>query len=72
MKKLICICNVYRDCKEEAVYIRHTQFAGSNPLCEKHAREDINFLKDDSYVDWEILKKNIALAFWAVDIETAL
>lgn len=50
-----CSGNAYTDCIEEATYIRHTQFAGSHPLCEKHAREDLDFMKNDSYVDWEIL-----------------
>jgi esterase/lipase len=48
-----CMGNAYEDCKEVAVYIRHTQFAGSHPLCEKHAKEDETFLCTNSYQDWE-------------------
>jgi len=51
-----CIGNAYEDCTDNAVYIRHTQFAGSHPLCEKHASEDENFLKTDSYQSWEKLE----------------
>ena len=35
--------------------ILDTHSLGSHPLCEKHAREDLDFMKNDSYVDWEIL-----------------
>jgi hypothetical protein len=52
---MICIGNAYEDCDEPAKYIRHTQFAGDHYLCEKHAREDPDFLKDDSYTDWSKL-----------------
>lgn len=34
-----CLGGPYGPCDEPAAYIRHTQFAGSHPLCEKHARE---------------------------------
>lgn len=47
---MICI-----DCDKEAKYIRHTQFAGSHPFCEEHAREQKGFLCNDSYESWEIL-----------------
>ena len=50
-----CIGDVYDDCGEPAVYIRHTQFAGSHPLCEKHAKEDKDFMKNSSYAYWELL-----------------
>ena len=50
-----CIGGVYDSCEKEASYIRHTQFAGSHPLCEKHAKEDENFMKNDSYVVWKKL-----------------
>lgn len=49
--------NAYENCDQEAVFIRHTQFAGSHPLCEKHAKEDENFLANDSYESWELIKK---------------
>lgn len=52
MEKEICIGNAYDDCNEEASYIRHTQFAGSHPLCENHAKEDKDFMKSDSYMYW--------------------
>ena len=48
-----CIGDAYGDCENEASYIRHTQFAGSHPLCEKHAKEDKNFMVSDSYQVWE-------------------
>lgn len=50
-----CIGNAYRNCDKEASYIRHTQFAGSHPLCSEHAEEDKDFMKNDSYTDWEKL-----------------
>lgn len=50
-----CIGNGYESCDKKAEYIRHTQFAGSHPLCEKHAREDEEFLFNDSYQSWEKL-----------------
>lgn len=50
-----CMGDAYEDCKEEAAYIRHTQFAGSHPLCEKHAKEDDKFMQNDSYQVWEKL-----------------
>jgi len=50
-----CIGDAYDDCGEPAVYIRHTQFAGSHPLCEKHAKEDKDFMKNSSYAYWELL-----------------
>ena len=56
-KKLMCCGNAYEDCEEEAVYIRHTQFAGSHPLCEKHAKSEEDFLVDDSCTDWEKIEK---------------
>lgn len=48
-----CMGNAYSNCCNPARYIRHTQFAGSHPLCETHAREDKDFLVDDSYKVWE-------------------
>lgn len=50
-----CIGGIYENCDEDAKYIRHTQFAGSHPLCEKHAREDEDFMVNDSYIGWETL-----------------
>lgn len=44
------------NCLNPVRYIRHTQFAGSHPLCEKHARQDKRFLQDDSYMEWEIVE----------------
>lgn len=52
---MICIGNSYFDCTKEATYIRHTQFAGSHPLCDEHAQEDKNFLVNDSYTCWEVV-----------------
>lgn len=42
-------------CENQADYIRHTQFAGSHPLCEEHAKQEKDFMKDDSYTSWQIL-----------------
>ena len=42
-------------CDAEAKYLRYTQFAGTHPLCDTHAREDSEFLVDNSYVCWEVL-----------------
>jgi len=53
--KETCIGNMYGDCDKEAAFIRHTQFAGSHPLCEKHAREDPEFMMGTSYQFWEKL-----------------
>lgn len=52
---MICMGNSYFDCTKEATYIRHTQFAGSHPLCDEHAQEDKNFLVNDSYTCWEVI-----------------
>jgi len=49
MEKQICIGDAYTDCQEEALYVRHTQFAGSHPLCLLHAMKDKDFLRNDSY-----------------------
>lgn len=51
-----CIGNAYGSCDNDALFIRHTQFAGSHPLCELHAKEDKDFMKDDSYQFWEKIK----------------
>jgi hypothetical protein len=59
-KKLVCIGDAYGDCNELALYIRHTQFAGSHPLCAFHAIKDKDFLKEDSYEFWEKLTKEIS------------
>jgi len=52
-----CFGNAYEDCDKKAEYIRHTQFAGSHYLCEPHAQEDENFMKNDSYTCWVKLKE---------------
>jgi len=41
------------DCEEPAVWIRHTQFAGSHPFCDKHAKEEEDFGVSDSYEVWK-------------------
>ena len=46
------------DCEESATWIRHTQFAGSHPFCEKHAKLQADFYDSDSYLDWEELKED--------------
>ena len=42
-------------CEEQATWIRHTQFAGDHPFCEKHAKLETDFNDSDSYLDWEEL-----------------
>jgi len=56
MSKVNCIaCD---DTPEPAMYIRYTQFAGDHPLCEKHAKEDKNFMNDDDYAFWEVIESD--------------
>lgn len=43
-------------CGDKTFAIRHTQFAGSHPYCEKCAKKESDFMcETDSYKDWEIL-----------------
>lgn len=42
-------------CEREAEWIRHTQFAGSHPFCDQHARLEKNFPDSNSYIWWENL-----------------
>lgn len=51
-----CMGNAYEDCDQEAKYLRLTQFAGTHPLCEKHAKEDVDFMKSDSYTAWKVIE----------------
>lgn len=55
MDVLFCTGDMYESCHEPAKFIRHTQFAGSHPLCEKHAKEDREFMINNSYQVWERL-----------------
>ena len=48
-----CIGSAYTDCDAFAKYVRHTQFAGTHFLCERHAKEDPNFMVNDSYESWQ-------------------
>ena len=43
------------ECSSLATWIRHTQFAGDHPLCDKHAKEDPEFLVNNSYTCWQQL-----------------
>lgn len=43
-------------CEKNARWVRHTQFAGSHPFCDEHAREEPDFKENDSYEDWEDLE----------------
>ena len=43
-------------CEEPAVWIRHTQFAGDHPFCDKHAKLEEDFGENDSYTFWSELK----------------
>lgn len=49
-EKLECL-----ECGEHADWVRHTQFAGSHPFCDKHARAEEDFEEEDSYKFWEDL-----------------
>jgi endogenous inhibitor of DNA gyrase (YacG/DUF329 family) len=40
------------ECNEPAEWIRHTQFAGNHPFCDKHARQETDFGENDSYTYW--------------------
>jgi len=44
------------ECDEPASWIRHTQFAGDHPFCDKHAKLEEDFGENDSYTFWEELK----------------
>ena len=39
-------------CDRPAVWIRATQFAGDHPFCEEHARQESDFMVNDSYEFW--------------------
>lgn len=43
-------------CDTPAVWIRHTQFAGSHPFCDKHANLEKDFKDENSDNYWENLK----------------
>lgn len=43
-------------CELRAQYLRHTQFAGSHPLCEEHAKADPEFMSNESDNGWEKLE----------------
>ena len=47
-----CIGNPYGQCDNPVSYVRHTQFSGSHPLCEYHAKEDPDFM-DNTQLSWE-------------------
>jgi hypothetical protein len=51
----ICCGGPYDKCNSAAVWVRHTQFAGSHFFCDKHARAEKDFCVNDSYQDWENL-----------------
>jgi len=44
------------ECDQPAAYIRHTQFAGDHPYCQKHAWQEKDFGEDDSYTYWSSTK----------------
>ena len=54
---MICIGSAYEECTEPAHYVRHTQFTGSHPFCKRHAEQEKDFLKEDSYTSWEKIEK---------------
>lgn len=53
MERLTCIGTAFVECELPASYVRHTQFAGSHPFCEKHALAEKGFGVEDSYQSWE-------------------
>lgn len=44
------------ECDNHAVWMRNTQFAGTHPYCDKHARAQSDFDENSSYTDWSLLK----------------
>ena len=44
------------ECDEPAAWVRHTQFAGDHPYCDKHARQEKDFGENDSYAYWSEVK----------------
>jgi hypothetical protein len=56
-KKKKVITEVCLECNKKAVWQRCTQFAGTHPYCEEHAKAESDFKKKDtSYFFWERLK----------------
>lgn len=45
-------------CDKRAVWFRATQFAGTHPFCEEHAKKEEDFGMDDSYTFWYGVKPN--------------
>ncbi|MFA6364844.1 MAG: hypothetical protein WCW78_00380 [Candidatus Paceibacterota bacterium] len=45
------------ECSADAVWIRHTQFAGDHPFCKLHAEKETNFRKRNSTEFWEKIKR---------------
>jgi endogenous inhibitor of DNA gyrase (YacG/DUF329 family) len=45
-------------CDKPATWTRATQFAGNHPFCEEHAREEVDFQDNDSYIYWTKEKGN--------------
>lgn len=50
----LCICI---DCLEKADWVRCTQFAGDHPFCDKHAKSEKDFGKNDGYAIWQTIKE---------------
>lgn len=44
------------ECNARAVWMRNTQFAGTHPYCDTHARAQSDFDENSSYTDWSMLK----------------
>ena len=44
-------------CHRPAKWMRSTQFAGDHPYCAVHAREEDDFMKNDSYHFWYKIKE---------------
>lgn len=56
------------ECNKVAVWARHTQFAGTHPYCDEHAKAQTDFLKEDSYTFWENIEET-AFFDWFHEIE---
>lgn len=39
-------------CGKKSVWFRATQFAGTHPFCDEHAKAEEDFGMDDSYTFW--------------------
>ena len=58
------------DCEDFAVWTRYTQFSGSHPFCDKHAKLEKDFLEEDSYKYWlPIVIKAQTLVYHEIEVK---